>query len=139
MTKRINLLTPVVGLTFGANPLTVADSLADELVQRGVATYVDSQSAAVITLTGDTTLTAAHDKAVLNCTTALTITVPSGLTPMPSCIVWPPSTGNVSIARSGTATLNGAATTLTRSLASNYSGFAIVAQPTADAYGVTGA
>ena len=70
-------------------------------------------------------------------TAALTYTIPSGLSPMPSFTVDCPATGAISIARSGSATINGAATTITRARASNPVGFVVLAHE-ADAYGVSG-
>lgn len=101
-------------------------------------TIVDQDTDSGIPLSADYTLTASDNGKTFVCSTALTITVPSGLSPMPSVIVWPPSSGNTSVARGGSATLNGASTTLTRSLSSNPIGFAIAATPAADAYGVSG-
>lgn len=58
----------------------------------------------------------------LVCTTAITITISA---PGLSCIIVAPPTGSVSLVPAGAVTLNGATTTLTRSLASNAIGFSI--------------
>lgn len=68
----------------------------------------------------------------------LTLTIPAGLDPMPSFTVDCPASGTVSIARSTTATINGAGTTLTRTRANNPVGFVVLAHEP-DAYGVSGA
>ena len=90
------------------------------------------------TLSAGYTVTVADDSAVFNCTTALTITIPSSLSPRPSFIVNPPATGNASIAVTGGANINGATSTLTRSRASNPAGFAVVPYAESDGYGVSG-
>jgi len=69
---------------------------------------------------------------------ALTYTIPAGLLPMPSFTVDCPASGVISIARSTSATINGAGITLTRARASNPVGFVVLAHE-ADAYGVSGA
>ena len=71
-------------------------------------------------------------------TGTLTLTIPAGLDPMPSFTVDCPASGTVSIARSTTATINGAGTTLTRTRANNPVGFVVLAHES-DAYGVSGA
>lgn len=70
-------------------------------------------------------------------TGTLTLTIPAGLDPMPSFTVDCPASGTVSIARSTTATINGAGTTLTRTRANNPVGFVVLAHES-DAYGVSG-
>lgn len=84
------------------------------------------------------TLSAADDGKVFTCTTALTITIPQGLSPRPTIIVNPPPTGDVSLDPTGSAQLNGAGTTLTRSRANNPAGFAVVPYTESDGYGVSG-
>ena len=84
-------------------------------------------------------ITAADNGKLLAPTAAITYTIPDGLLPMPSFTVDCPASGTISIARSGTATLNGAATTLTRTRAANPVGFVVVAHSETDAYGVSGA
>lgn len=71
-------------------------------------------------------------------TGTLTYTIPEGLDPMPSFTIDCPASGTVSIARSGSATLNGAGTTLTRTRANNPVGFVVLAHSETDAYGVSG-
>jgi hypothetical protein len=93
---------------------------------------------------GSTSLSSAYqiskddDGKVFNCTTALTITIPASLSPRPSFIVNPPASGNVSIAVSGGANINGATTTLTRARSANVAGFAVVPYAESDGYGVSG-
>jgi len=84
------------------------------------------------------TLTEADDGQVFNCTAALTVTIPAGLTPRPAVAIIPPPSGNLSIAVSGGAQINGATTTLTRSRASNLAGVAVQPYVDADGYGVSG-
>ena len=91
-----------------------------------------------VTLSASRTLTAADDQVQFTCTTALTITIPASLSPRPSFIVNPPASGNVSIAVSGGANINGATTTLTRARSANVAGFAVVPYAESDGYGVSG-
>lgn len=83
-------------------------------------------------------ITADDNAKFLAPTGTLTYTIPAGLDPMPSFTVDCPASGTISIAKSGAATLNGAATTLTRTRASNPVGFVVLAHES-DAYGVSGA
>lgn len=83
-------------------------------------------------------LSAADDGRVFACTAALTVTIPAGLTPRPAVAIIPPPSGNLSIAVSGGAQINGATTTLTRSRASNLAGVAVQPYVDADGYGVSG-
>lgn len=112
---------------------------ADRLTLRSYSKAVVNQLG-----TGYTSLSSAYqiskddDGKTFNCTTALTITIPASLSPRPSFIVNPPASGNVSIAVSGGANINGATTTLTRSRASNVAGVAVVAYAESDGYGVSG-
>ncbi len=90
-------------------------------------------------LSSNYTLTTADNGRVFHCTTALTVTIPGGLSPRPSVIIDCPPTGNLSIAVSSTATMNGGSTTtITRSRANNPGGVRIQAHQDADDYGVTG-
>jgi hypothetical protein len=81
-------------------------------------------------------LTSADDGKVFACTAALTITIPATLSPRPSVIVIPPPSGNVSIAVSGGAQLNGATTTLTFSRANSPAGIEVTPYAEYDGYGV---
>lgn len=83
-------------------------------------------------------LTAADDGRVYNVTTALTVTIPAGLSPRPAVVFIPPPSGNLSIAVSGGANINGATTTLTRSRSSNPSGVVVQPYTESDGYGVSG-
>lgn len=82
-------------------------------------------------------ITADDNGKFLTPTGTLTLTIPAGLDPMPSFTVDCPASGTVSIARSTTATINGAGTTLTRTRANNPVGFVVLAHES-DAYGVSG-
>ena len=84
-------------------------------------------------------ITAADDQAVMYPAAGITLTWPAGLSPAPRVIIVPASTGVVNLAVSGGATLNGATSALTRALADNYAGFAVMPQGVTDAYGVGGA
>ena len=89
------------------------------------------------TLVGTTrALTNSDNGKILECTTTVTLTVPTGLTAGFSCIVIP--SGTTSIASSGGALLNGATTTVTRTATTNAI-FAIQGRASAsDSYVVSG-
>ena len=87
---------------------------------------------------GSRSITKDDNGAFLAPTAALTYTIPAGLSPMPSFTVDCPPTGAVTVAASGGATINGAATFLTRTRAANPVGFVVLSHE-ADAYGVSGA
>lgn len=89
-------------------------------------------------VTSSRDITADDNGKFLTPTGTLTLTIPAGLDPMPSFTVDCPASGTVSIARSTTATINGAGTTLTRTRANNPVGFVVLAHES-DAYGVSGA
>lgn len=72
------------------------------------------------------------------CTVALTVGLPDSLTLTGATVFLAPGSGNLSLDPTGTATLNGAATTLTRTRANNYTGVAVVHMG-AGAYGANGA
>ena len=98
------------------------------------------------TIVGDTAITASRDLTAIDdgdryyATTAITLTIPAGLSPRPELTVLPPPTGNLTIAFSGGATGNGAATSITRTRASNPAGIVITPYPdVTDGYGVSGA
>jgi len=81
---------------------------------------------------------AAHDAGSMwRMTDAGTITIPAGLSLPPSLVIVPPASGNLSVAVSGGATINGGTTTLTRTRALNPGGVAIVAYG-GNAYGLSG-
>ena len=83
-------------------------------------------------------LAATDDGKVFNCTAALTITIPAGLATRPQFAVMAPPTGNVSIAVTGGALVNGATTTLTRARSANVAGFVVSPYSESDGYGVSG-
>lgn len=82
-------------------------------------------------------ISAADDGLQLACVAAVTLTIPAGLSPRPSFIVVPPPAGVVSLAVSGGALINGAATTITRARSSNVA-VVVIGNPDADTYGVSG-
>ena len=93
---------------------------------------------AIVSLNADRTIRASDDGRQFTCTTALTITIPASLSPRPSFVAHPPASGNLSIAVSGGAQINGSTATLTRSRANNFAGVAVVAYAESDGYGVSG-
>lgn len=118
----------------------VSESFGASLVGRGAA--VDARTFPVVNgmLTASTsfTLAAADDGKVFNVTTAITVTIPNGLSPRPNVAFVPPPTGNLSIAVTGGANINGAATTLTRARSANPAGFVVTPYTESDGYGVSG-
>ena len=112
------------------------------IVSTGSCTYTVSEAAAadVSTLEANYTLKASDDGKRFYATAALTITVPSGLSPQPEVFIDCPASGNVTVASDGTALLNGATTSLTRARSANAIGFAISPhQGASSSYGVSGA
>lgn len=95
-------------------------------------------SGAVISDSTSRQITVADNAQSLRPTGAITYTIPAGLSPMPSFTVDCPAVGTISIAVSGGATVNGAATTLTRARATNPVGFVVLAHAETDGYGVSG-
>lgn len=91
------------------------------------------------TLAGNYTLQATDDQQSFDCASALTISIPDGLSPRPTITVTPPPTGNVSFAMLGAETLNGALTTLTRARSANVGGVVLKGYTDAATYGLTGA
>lgn len=114
------------------NPVTGKDERLDAAALQAVV------AGARTPVTTSRDITAADNGLLLTPTGTLTLTIPAGLSPMPSFTVDCPASGTVSVARSGGATLNGAGTTLTRTRANNPVGFVVLAHE-ADAYGVSGA
>lgn len=125
-----------IGLTGG----DIKTALLPELIDDANGPDGGGSAAIVpVTLNADYTITAADDGKQFNCSTALTITVPAGLSPKPSFIPVPPPTGNLSLAWTGGATGNGAATTITRTRANNPAGLVVVPYvDVTDGYGVSG-
>jgi hypothetical protein len=116
-------------------------SAANAAAQRtalGLGTSATQDAVTPTALSADRTITALDDGAQFYCTTALTITIPAALSPRPSCIVDCPPSGNVTVAVTGGALLNGGTTSLTRSRANNPAGVAILAHQDADSYGMSG-
>lgn len=105
------------------------------------ATYTDpaSVSGAGIAVPTSRPIASADDQAILYPAAGVTLTWPAGLSPAPRVIIVPAPIGVVNLAVSGGATLNGATSALTRALADNYAGFAVMPQGVTDAYGVGGA
>jgi len=90
------------------------------------------------TLSGNYTLKASDDGQSFKCLSALTISIPDGLSPRPTITAIPPPSGNLSIAMLGSETVNGATTTLTRTRANNPAGIALAGYKDAAAYGLSG-
>jgi len=83
-----------------------------------------------VALSGAYTISAQDDGITFNCTTALTVTVPSGLVPRPAIIIKPPPIGNLTIITpSGTAT---------RARTTNPVGIFVSPFAESDGYGVSG-
>lgn len=102
------------------------------------ALQASSVSGAGVSVSSSRAITAEDNGQFLKPTGAMTLTIPAGLSPMPSFTVDCPASGAVSIAASGGATINGATTTLTRTRAANPVGFVVLAHES-DAFGVSGA
>lgn len=90
--------------------------------------------AGALVLSADYRIQAVDEGAVFYCTVPLTITWPAGLTPRPSCVVHAPESGVVTLV----GVFNGSPQTLTRTLANNPCGFAVMAYQNADGYGAGG-
>ena len=101
------LFDPVTGQLAGLGNAATGDIPVTEAQLRALTT--PAQAALVGTTRA---LTNSDNGQVLECTTTVTLTVPTGLTAGFSCIVIP--SGTTSIASSGGALLNGATTTVTR-------------------------
>lgn len=107
------------------------------LVVDGV-TYPLSGAAATATpLSAPLTVSSADDGKVYESTTAVTVTIPQNLSPKP-VVVFIPKGGTITVAVTGAATINGAATSLTRTLANNPAGFVVQPYLDANGYGVSG-
>lgn len=102
------------------------------------ADYLPATQRAQVTLSGAYILKASDDGRVFICSTAITVTIPAGLSPRPNVAFIPPASGNVSMAVSGGATINGATTTLTRARSANPAGFIVQPYSESDGYGVSG-
>lgn len=89
-------------------------------------------------LSADYTLTAADNGRAFQCSTALTVTLPSTVYLPDGVVIDAPTSGNLSIASDGTTTLNGATTTLTRTAANNPVGVGIRTPRTAGTANVSG-
>jgi hypothetical protein len=90
------------------------------------------------TLSGPYTLSVDDNFRDFICTVPLTVTVPAGLVPTPTCTFDCPPTGNLSFASSGGTTINGTASTLTRTRDDNPAGVALRGHHDADTYGLSG-
>ncbi len=90
------------------------------------------------TLSSDYTLTAADDGTWFTASTALVVTVPAGLTPMPSCVFIPPASGSITLRSSGGTKLSGATSDIVVNLSTNPAGAGLVPlYGQTDSYGVT--
>lgn len=108
------------------------------VINSGTAWTPVAASSAAVTVATSRDITAADNGASLRPAAGVTLTIPAGLTPPPSFTVDCPATGTASIAVSGGASINGAATTLTRTRAANPVGFVVLAHAETDSYGVSG-
>ncbi len=90
-------------------------------------------------VTGSRALTASDDGTLLECSTALTLTIHAGLSPNPSIVVIPPASGVLTIAVSGGATVNGGTASITRSRAQNPAGVVIQPYNASNTYAASGA
>jgi len=89
-----------------------------------------------IPLSGPYTLQSSDDGKSFYCTTPLTITIPVGLLPRPSCLVMPPPSGVVTF--TGVAQLNGSPQSLTRARTANPAGVPLNPWPDVDGFGLGG-
>lgn len=125
----------------GARAYVVDRGMAEHLVSGGTLVAVGAGSGGSSTplpLSTGYTLTAADDGKRYYCTTALTVTIPENLATEPEVVILPPASGNLTIAVTGTATLNGAALPLTRTRAGNPVGVVISPHTgQTNAYGVS--
>lgn len=110
-------LIPQISGVWGA-----ADALTDVPDAGGSTSSTES-------LSGPRTITADDDQKQFTCITALTVTCPNGLSPRPSVIAVPPAAGNLTLTPTGGATLNGSASSITRTFANNRLGVAITPNP----------
>lgn len=94
-------------------------------------------SVTIVVVSASRALTADDNGKVLRCSTALTLEYPEGLGNAFACIVEPPSSGNVTVDPTGSCSVNGGTTNLTRSRSSNPAGFVIRALA-ANVSGVSG-
>ena len=74
---------------------------------------------------------------IFEATAAITVTVPATLFGF-CVVVIPPASGSLTVAVSGTATINGAATALVRTLPNNPAGVCILPTSVADVYRLSG-
>lgn len=144
MTMRVTIITTLMGesgsLLESGSTYTVSKAFGASIVGSKRATDTDNvlRQGAKVSIATDTLITAKDDERTFTCTAPLTITIPSNLSPRPSFIVNPPASGDVSIAVSGGAQINGATTTLTRSRTNNKAGFVVTPYDESDGYGVSG-
>lgn len=105
--------------------------------QRGSIDYVtlfgDAQ-----TLSGAYTLKASDDGQRFSCTTALTITIPDGLSPRPSITVTPPASGNLTITMAGSEQVSGASSATRARGTTNPAGVALTGYKDTAGYGLSG-
>jgi hypothetical protein len=115
-------LTAVYTPRIYVDPVTGAESIVVGWAGTGVKGGIASASAGF-------DLSAADESKQYTCTTALTVSVPDGLSPRPSTVVIPPASGNLTITPTGSATLNGAGSSLTRTFTNNRQGVLISPNP----------
>lgn len=153
MTMRITMREPArsedgASMLLKGSTYTVTVPFGRQLVQQGFATDTDAKIAppgrprqlrgVVADLTINEENAQEYNGALLEVTTALSITLSAGLPLGFSIIVIPPASGVVSIVSAGGVLLNGMTTTITRSIVDNTT-FAILQRATdANSYVVTG-
>jgi len=104
----------------------------------GVTNYtLDQFPKSAVPLSAALTVSSSDDGKVYESTTAVTVTIPQGLSPKPA-VVFIPKGGTITVAVTGSATINGAATSLARTLANNPAGFVVQPYLDANGYGASG-
>lgn len=90
------------------------------------------------TLSGPYTLKASDDGQRFSCATALTISIPDGLSPRPSISVTPPATGNLTISMLGSEQVNAASSATRARGTTNPAGVALTGYKDSAGYGLSG-
>lgn len=115
-----------------------------------VAPNIDAKSVPVVgynilglethtSLSASYAVTALDDEKQFTCTTDLPILVGPGLVPAPSFMAIPPSGGTLTLTPTGGATINGSASSATRTFANNRNGVVVTPNPyVVDDYSLSG-
>lgn len=123
----------------GELDITTVDRWYDAAASGETRNHLDVRQGVRIPVTASRSLTLADDGATLQCSAAVTLTVPQDLNLFRGVTVQCPASGTVTVAVGGTVTINGAATSLTRTRAANFAGFSIIPADSPNVYGVSGA